>query len=125
MRRRYTPMPEPRADGFVVGGLAVVIALTFGAFFASEALVVDEAPIARAYTLALVPPTGPAAGVDPATTASVTPVVEAEPIMSVAEPASADAPICNVAKCAAAFKSFNVDDCTFQPFDGERRVCGY
>lgn len=30
---------------------------------------------------------------------------------------------CNVQACASAYKSFNASDCTYQPFDGPRRVC--
>jgi len=30
---------------------------------------------------------------------------------------------CNIAACSAAYRSFRASDCTYQPFDGERRVC--
>jgi hypothetical protein len=30
---------------------------------------------------------------------------------------------CNVSACAAAYRSFRASDCTYQPFDGTRRVC--
>ncbi len=30
---------------------------------------------------------------------------------------------CNVAACAAAFRSFTASDCTFQPFEGPRQLC--
>jgi hypothetical protein len=30
---------------------------------------------------------------------------------------------CNIQACASAYKSFNASDCTYQPFDGPRRVC--
>lgn len=30
---------------------------------------------------------------------------------------------CNVDLCANTYKSFRASDCTFQPFDGERRIC--
>jgi len=30
---------------------------------------------------------------------------------------------CDVEACASAYKSFRAADCTYQPFDGERRVC--
>lgn len=32
-------------------------------------------------------------------------------------------PGCNVKACEAAYKSFRASDCTYQPFEGERRVC--
>jgi 1A family penicillin-binding protein len=31
---------------------------------------------------------------------------------------------CDVAACAAKYSSFRASDCTYQPFDGPRRVCG-
>ncbi|MBX3529507.1 MAG: BA14K family protein [Rhizobiaceae bacterium] len=122
MRRRHSHYSEPRADGFVVGGLALVVMLTVGAFAASEAFVTLEAPVARAYTLSALP----SAPTDEVTTSSVA-VEEVAPV-PVPVPATtrqAQAPLCNVAKCAASYRSFNADDCTFQPFEGERRVCPY
>ena len=34
-----------------------------------------------------------------------------------------DAGSCNVSACAAAYRSFRSSDCTYQPFQGPRRVC--
>jgi hypothetical protein len=31
---------------------------------------------------------------------------------------------CDVEACASAYKSFRASDCTYQPLDGPRRVCG-
>jgi hypothetical protein len=31
---------------------------------------------------------------------------------------------CDVQACGSAYKSFRASDCTYQPFDGPRRVCG-
>jgi len=31
---------------------------------------------------------------------------------------------CDIQACASAYKSFRASDCTYQPFGGERRVCG-
>jgi hypothetical protein len=119
MRRRHSHLSEPRADGFVVGGLALVVMLTVGAFAASEAFVSLEQPVARAYTLSALP--NPVT--DDVTTSSVA-LEEVAPV-PVSAPQQAEVPLCNVAKCAASYRSFNVDDCTFQPFEGERRVCPY
>ena len=38
-------------------------------------------------------------------------------------PAEAAAPRCDVQACAAHYHSFNASDCTYQPFDGPRRLC--
>jgi hypothetical protein len=120
MRRRYSSAPEPRADGFVYGGLFVVLLLTVGAFAGSAAFVPTEQPGARAYTLSALP----SAGTDEVTTSAVA----VDEMQTSAVPASApagEAAMCNIAKCAAAYRSFDVNDCTFQPFDGERRICPY
>ena len=37
--------------------------------------------------------------------------------------ANTAAPQCNVSACAAAYGSFSAADCTYQPFDGPRRLC--
>ena len=43
---------------------------------------------------------------------------------SVAEKASVTAKLqCDVAACAGAYTSFRESDCTFQPYEGPRRVC--
>jgi hypothetical protein len=36
---------------------------------------------------------------------------------------AAPPPRCDVQACAAHYRSFNPSDCTFQPFDGPRRLC--
>jgi penicillin-binding protein 1A len=41
----------------------------------------------------------------------------------VAQEARAEAPQCNVRRCAQAYRSFDPDTCTFQPFEGPRRLC--
>ena len=42
----------------------------------------------------------------------------------VAVPAAQSAqPKCDIAACSAAYKSFSAKDCTWQPFDGPRRLC--
>ena len=38
-------------------------------------------------------------------------------------PAPSTPPKCDVAACSAAYHSFRVSDCTWQPFDGPRRLC--
>jgi len=42
---------------------------------------------------------------------------------SLAMTASAPAATCNVQLCAATYRSFRESDCTYQPFQGERRLC--
>jgi hypothetical protein len=40
-----------------------------------------------------------------------------------AEEKEEPAPACNVQACEAAYRSFTASDCTYQPFDGPRRLC--
>ena len=50
------------------------------------------------------------------------PVVAIEPVapkVEVAAPVSK----CDVTACTAAYRSFTAADCTYQPFDGPRRLC--
>jgi hypothetical protein len=42
---------------------------------------------------------------------------------AIAAPEPAQAPACNVQACEAAYRSFTAADCTYQPFDGPRRLC--
>jgi hypothetical protein len=98
------------------GGIAaflVLIAATAGAFFAVDAGAFKNAPIAQ---IAVFAPEDIAvetltASVDPSVTASTG---------DMSKPAE---PVCNHDACARAFRSFRSSDCTFQPFDGPRRIC--
>ncbi len=54
--------------------------------------------------------------------AAATPTTPATPATSAA--ASPPANACNVAACAAAYRSFRESDCSYQPFEGPRRYCG-
>jgi len=47
------------------------------------------------------------------------PITVPEPVAAVPPPA----PKCDVDACAAAYRSFTPEDCTYQPFDGPRRLC--
>jgi hypothetical protein len=71
-------------------------------------------------------PAAPAQPVQPAPAiAAVTPepapLVVPEPVP--AEPATAAAPLCDIAACERAYRSFTASDCTYQPSDGPRRLC--
>jgi hypothetical protein len=56
---------------------------------------------------------------EPAPTVAVAPapIVVAEPV------AAAPAPKCDIDACAAAYRSFTPEDCTYQPNNGPRRLC--
>lgn len=48
----------------------------------------------------------------------------APPKQNAPDEAAASNNRCDVQACASAYKSFRALDCTYQPFDGPRRVCG-
>jgi hypothetical protein len=54
---------------------------------------------------------------EPATQVLATPAPTAPP------PAEAAKPKCDVVACAQAYRSFQESDCTWQPFEGPRRLC--
>ena len=47
-----------------------------------------------------------------------------QPKQDKTEDATASNNRCDVNACASAYKSFRASDCTYQPFGGERRLCG-
>ena len=58
---------------------------------------------------------------EPAKTADVpapAPIVTPGPVAAAPPP-----PKCDIDACTAAYRSFNAADCTYQPFDGPRRLC--
>lgn len=67
--------------------------------------------------------------------APVQPLPQQEAAASIAAPAHAESALatqpavqqsgnrCDVAACAASYNSFRAADCTYQPFDGPRRIC--
>jgi hypothetical protein len=104
-------------SGGVGAGIAVFLALiaaTVGAFLAADAGAFKSAPTAR---IVVFPPQGDVApgtlaeSSDPSSTSSTGNLSEAA------------VPACNYDACAQAFRSFRSSDCSFQPFDGPRRVC--
>jgi len=48
----------------------------------------------------------------------------AQPKQIQADEAAESGNRCDVQACASAYKSFRASDCTYQPFEGARRVCG-
>jgi 1A family penicillin-binding protein len=84
-------------------------------------------PLVPPLPQAAAPPTQPT----PPTTAPTqaaqqqpTPAPQTAPARQAAQPIEAGAGQCDYRACAAAYRSFRPSDCTYQPFDGPRRVCG-
>ena len=78
------------------------------------------APATTTGTANASPTASPPASAAPsaAQTASPMPAASATPVAT-----APTANACNVAACAATFRSFRESDCTYQPFEGPRRVC--
>ena len=90
-------------------------------------------PAATGNTAARAETTGAAARADDSSrSASTSPPDNAQNAQAYAAPPKKNAPDeaaassnrCDVQACASAYKSFRASDCTYQPLDGPRRVCG-
>jgi hypothetical protein len=51
------------------------------------------------------------------------PFTPAQPTPAATPVTQPSGPQCDVSACAAAYRSFNAADCTYQPFEGARRLC--
>jgi hypothetical protein len=88
----------------------------------------SPAPLAQAADEAASPPAGPfrdvpGSDVDSVATSAMTHDDEANPGGAVGPGEAAVVAKCNIDRCAKAYKSFRASDCTYQPFEGERRLC--
>lgn len=67
------------------------------------------------------PDSNAVAAVNPAAQDRQAPAIAAPEPAAVQTPAGQ--PNCDIAACSAAYHSFRASDCTWQPFDGPRRIC--
>ncbi len=117
---------------------AILVVTVFSVALEWDALVVPSAATQHAmHAISQLPPAHPsppgaapaervvhAAPPAPAAPANPAPAPAAEPPPAAPEQAAAAAPPqCDVAACAAAYGSFRASDCTWQPYDGPRRLC--
>ena len=72
--------------------------------------------------VASAPPPAAAASA-PAASAAAAATDQADAAAAPAPAAAPPAPACDVQACAAAYYSFRATDCTYQPYDGPRRLC--
>ena len=112
--RRYIGEEKSGMGGGGIAALIVLVAVTAGAFFATDAGAFKNAPTARIAVLSAQNDVVPGAVQDPVDRSSTSSSVN----MSKAAEA-----LCNSDACARAYRSFRSSDCTFQPFEGPRRVC--
>ena len=90
---------------------------------APRTVVVAKAPEAAASATAAPTPTpAPAPAVAPAVDDAAQAHASATPADTTA-PTPVAAASCNVSACSAAYRSFRASDCTYQPSNGERRLC--
>jgi hypothetical protein len=71
-------------------------------------------------------PPKPVGQAQPSTAAQAAPpqqTVSQSPADQASAQATAPGPACNVPACEAAYQSFRASDCTYQPFEGPRRLC--
>jgi hypothetical protein len=117
--RRYS-IESPRTGGGSVLGFFAVVGLTLGALAVGAA----ETPPRLAQTVFI----------EPAKAEAPAPAVEAlQPAREASGAAQSDVPdeaptqdvalACSLNACADAYRSFRASDCTFQPYDGPRRMC--
>lgn len=129
---RQIPIDRPAAPTVVTPAPATEVTSVAPA----DETVTTPTPIASVAPAVIAAPAPPAAAetTGAASAAGVTvppsePAVAAEPPAAavasgqIATPVSATANSCNVQACAAAYRSFRESDCTYQPFEGERRLC--
>ena len=115
MRAPLPPMPETEAS---------VQAAKLAAHLPSPCAVTVVAKAAPRSVY----PTRPSAP-DGNAVAAVNPTAQGQQVPAVAapEPAAVQTPAeqskCDIAACSAAYHSFRASDCTWQPFDGPRRLC--
>jgi hypothetical protein len=112
--RRYIGEEKSGMGGGGVAAFLVLIAATSGAFFATDAGAFKNAPTARIAVLS--PQDGVAHGV-------ITEPIDPSFTSSTVNMSKAAEPACNQDACKRAYRSFRSSDCTFQPFEGPRRVC--
>jgi hypothetical protein len=113
MRRQshYLNDSAPRADGGVIFGMVAVLIMAGAAFLAHDLLPQERTEAARAYLL------------QPGAAEELAVSEIDETTTSAISAAPGEAPACNIAACGQAYRSFDAADCTYQPFDGARRIC--
>lgn len=82
-------------------------------------LPIKDTPVLEAAKPAAAPAAPQTSGSAPAR-ADAAPSASLAPVSA---PAAASAGACNIAACEAAYRSFRASDCSYQPFEGERKFC--
>ncbi len=104
--------------------LVVLSSVLFGLDWQSTPM----SPMPPIKVVALSPPPVKAVSTNPApenpvTPPSIAPIAVAPPAPVAQTPPKPQKPLCDVAACAAAYRTFRESDCSFVPSFGERRLC--
>jgi hypothetical protein len=107
-----------RKKVLLIAGVVAAIALCDVVFEVSW--VSDRPPVRPAVSEVAVPPVVASPPVAPAL-----PAKAAIPMRAPGAPVAAEAPrpLCDVAACTAAYRTFQASDCTYMPGRGVRRLC--
>lgn len=115
---------EPTLDASVVVGFIVVLAISIGSFiWVSDLAGGHDRMNVRVYQQTYMPEqTGEESASAPVQ------AIDTENRTSSLSTAASDSakpaePQCNIDACADAYRSFRVSDCTYQPYEGPRRLC--
>lgn len=99
--------------------LVVLSSVLFGLDWQSTPM----SPMLPIKVVALAPPPVKAVSLNPAPENPVTSLLVAPPAPVAQTPPKLQKPLCDVAACAAAYRTFRESDCSFIPSFGERRLC--
>jgi len=114
----------PRAGGPILGFVAVLAVTGLSLVATSDGFLAE--PQARAVSAIVYSP-----AIDPVEvfvadeTGSNIPIDLTETSSVEAGVPLDESSLCDVDACASKYQSFMASDCTFQPFDGPRRICAY
>ncbi len=117
-----TPTPIAPAPAVVAAPAPAVVAAPAAVAPPAPGAVAENSGVAPAAAVAAVQP-APAVAPSQTPAAVETPADAVASAQFTATPAAATANSCNIQACAAAYRSFRESDCTYQPFEGERRLC--
>lgn len=122
MSYRRNADPEVRVGGGLVFAFLVIVAATIVAVYASGAGAFGPAGQGKMQLGETFPKLLSAQEIATPQPASI-PAVDTTVTASVSTKPETTTPQCNFDACAAAYRSFDPSDCTYQPYDGSRRQC--
>ena len=115
----FQPLSHRKKD-LLVAGMVAAIALCDAVF---EMSWMSDRPVVRPAVNEVAVP--PAAASPPVAPAPAQAAKAAVPMHAPEAPAAAQVPqpLCDVAACTAAYRTFQASDCTYMPSRGVRRLC--